>query len=252
MGSFEDRAKRRDSQGRASQRHPWDPTVRKESDVDEHNEDMQLTKVRRVEGVPVPATGSSLFSDASVGPGRPAATAPSMTELLFSVLRFKWTIMVVFILVAAPVIAAVWTQVIPQYRARGEVQIRPIIPRLIFRTDDNGSVPFYEGFVNTQVAVMRSPQVLNRVLEQTDVRQTKWFREPKKSLMQRLTGQTDPPMERLKDALSVQPRRATEIMDVSFSCASVGDAVAIVNAVLDRIWKADEPEQESAVDGEDS
>ena len=25
-----------------------------------------------------------------------------------------------------------------------------------------------------------------------------------------------------------------------------------VNAVLDRIWKADEPEQESVVDGEDS
>ena len=84
---------------------------------------------------------------------------------------------------------------------------------------------------------MRSPQVLNRVLEQPDVRQTKWFREPKKSLRQRLTGEMNPPMERLQDALSAQPRRNTEIMDVSFSCASAGDAVKILNAVLDQYMK---------------
>jgi uncharacterized protein involved in exopolysaccharide biosynthesis len=132
------------------------------------------------------------------------------------------------------VIAGVWTLIVPKYQARGEVQVRPVIRPLVFKTDETGPIPFYEQFLNTQVAVMRSPTVLSRVLDQTDVRETKWYREPKQSLWQRVTGQAASPVERLRDALSVRPRRRTEIIDVSFSCASAGDAVVIANAVLDQ------------------
>jgi len=151
--------------------------------------------------------------------------------------RKAFSFLVVMILLTALAIAAIWTLITPMYQARGEVQIRPIIPRLVFHTDDNGPIPFYEGFVNTQVAIMRSPNVLHRVLDQGDVQQTKWYKEPKQSLKQRLTGQTNSPMERLKAALSVQPRRSTEIMDVSFSCAIAQDAVVIANAVLDQYMR---------------
>lgn len=148
---------------------------------------------------------------------------------------------VVFLVTLTPltilVIVGIWTQIIPQYEAKGEVQIRPIIPILAFRTNDNGPIPFYESFVNTQVAIMRSPDVLNRVLEQPDVRQTKWFREPSKSLVKWLTGQTGSTMERLKHALLVQPRRRTEIVDVSFTCGRAEDAAVVVNAVLDQYMK---------------
>jgi len=148
--------------------------------------------------------------------------------------RKALSFLLVMVLLTALAIAAIWTLITPMYQARGEVQIRPIIPRLVFHTDDNGPIPFYEGFVNTQVAIVRSPQVLDRVLDQTDVQQTKWYKNPGKSLKQRLTGQMDSPKDRLKDALSVRPRRCTELMDVSFSCASAQDAVVIVNAVLDQ------------------
>ncbi len=141
-------------------------------------------------------------------------------------------LLLVLALLTGPVIAAIWTLIIPQYQARGHVRIRPIIPRLVFKTDENGPIPFYESFVNTQVAVMRQAAVLNRVLEQSDVQRTKWYSGPKQSLMQRLTGQTDTPLERLKDGLSVQPRRRTEILDVSFTCTSAKDAVVIIEAVL--------------------
>ena len=151
--------------------------------------------------------------------------------------RKALSFLLVMVLVTALAIAAIWTLITPMYRARAEVQIRPIIPRLVFHTDGNGPIPFYEGFVNTQVAIMRSPQVLDRVLDQTDVQRTEWYRNPGKSLKQRLTGQTDSPKERLKDALSVQPRRRTEIMDVSFSCAIAADGVVIANTVLDQYMK---------------
>jgi hypothetical protein len=122
---------------------------------------------------------------------------------------------------------------VPQHRARGAIRIRPVILSQEFRTDDTKPVPFHEGFLNAQVAAMKSPDVLNHVLERPDVRQTDWYTEPQKSLKERLARQANTHMQRLKDALSVQRRRNTERVHVSFSCTSARDAVVIVNAVLE-------------------
>ncbi|MBL7189190.1 MAG: hypothetical protein ISS70_22915 [Phycisphaerae bacterium] len=132
-------------------------------------------------------------------------------------------------------IAAIWTQMVPQYQARGEVRVRPVIPVLVFKTEDNGPIPLYESFVNTQVSVMRSPMVLQRVLDQQEIRQTQWCKNARRSLKQRLLGnQAAPPVERLRDTLSVRPRRGTEIIDVSFLDRNAEDAKIIVDAVLER------------------
>jgi len=144
-------------------------------------------------------------------------------------------LLIVFVLVAAPAIAAIWTQVVPKYRARAEVRVRPIIPYLVFRTEDSGMIPLYDSFVNTQVSIMRSLTVLQRVLDQQEVQETQWYKKPRKSLVQRLGGKPDtPPMEKLRDALSVQPRRQTEIIDVTFMDSSAKDAKLIVDTVLEQ------------------
>ncbi len=141
----------------------------------------------------------------------------------------------VFILVAALAIAAIWTQIIPEYRASAEVRVRPVIPYLVFQTEDNGMIPLYESFVNTQVSIMRSPTVLQRVLDQQAVRDTQWYREPQVSLMQRLRGKPPaPPVERLRNSLSIRPRPKTEIIDIVFTDPTPKDAGIIVDAVLDQ------------------
>jgi uncharacterized protein involved in exopolysaccharide biosynthesis len=84
------------------------------------------------------------------------------------------------------------------------------------------------------VAIIKSPDVLNLVLGRPDVQQTHWYIGPQRSFKQRLTRQAGTPLERLKDALSVQPQRGTEIVDVSFVDSSAEDATVIVNAVLDQ------------------
>ena len=78
-------------------------------------------------------------------------------------------VLAVFVLVAAPVIAGVWLLIVPKYEAKGEVRVRPVIPRLVFTTEENGTIPFYDAFVNTQVSLLRSPTVLQRVLDQREV-----------------------------------------------------------------------------------
>jgi uncharacterized protein involved in exopolysaccharide biosynthesis len=141
-----------------------------------------------------------------------------------------------FFLMAALVIAAIWTQIIPDYRAEAEIRVRPIIPHLVFQTEDNGMIPLYESFVNTQVSIMRSMTVLQRVLDQKAVQDTQWYNEPPVSLMQRLQGKPPaPPIERLRSSLTVQPRPKSEIIDVIFMDSSPkDDAKIIVDAVLDQ------------------
>lgn len=172
-----------------------------------------------------------------MGAGHGAPAVPTANNLISSMLRYKWTIIIIFILVSAPAVALVWTQIIPKYRARAELRIRPSIPRLVFRTDENGAIPFYDSFVNTQVSIIRSPTVLNHVLEHPDVNDTQWLNNPRQSLIQRLRGDTLPPLERLRDALSVRPRRRTEIIDIDFIDPNPSDAKVIVNTVLDQYQK---------------
>jgi len=93
---------------------------------------------------------------------------------------------IMFVLAAVFAIAAVWTQVIPQYQASGEIRIRPIIPRLVFNTDENGPIQFYDSFVNTQVNIMQSTTVLQRVMDVPEVQQTEWYANRPKTLLQRL------------------------------------------------------------------
>jgi len=147
-------------------------------------------------------------------------------------------VLVVFVAVAAPAIAIIWTQVVPKYQAKAEVRVRPIIPYLVFKTEDSGVIPFYDSFVNTQVSIIRSSVVLQRALAKQQVQETQWYKKPQIPLVQRLLGNPpEPPIERLGDNLSVRPRKETEIIDVSFTYPSAEDARIIVDAVLEEYIK---------------
>jgi capsular exopolysaccharide synthesis family protein len=211
-----------------------DVIARNPKDTANPGEPVQVTQVT---GNPAPTTSPALPSARPWGLNPPLQAAASGTELLTSILHFKWTILVIFILVSAPIIALVWTQTSPQYKARAEIRVRPIIPRLVFKTDENGMIPLYESFVNTQVSLIRSLTVVQRVLDQKDVQECQWYKNPPISLVQRLSHEITPPVERLRDSLSVQPRPRTEIIDVSFTDPSAKDARLIVNAVLEQYVK---------------
>jgi capsular polysaccharide biosynthesis protein len=142
-------------------------------------------------------------------------------------------VLAMFVLVVAPAVAAIWTQVVPEYRARAELRVRPIIPCLEDQPWDSGMIPLYESFVNTQVSIIRSLAVLQRVLDQQEVQETQWYKKPRKSLVQwLLRNSADHPIERLRDSLSIQPRRQTEIIDVTFVDSSAEDAKLILDTVL--------------------
>jgi succinoglycan biosynthesis transport protein ExoP len=214
-----------------------DVIARNPKDTDNPRDAVQGMQVAGSLGPPAMTAGPALASARAWGPNPPMQPAASGTEVLTSVLRFKWTILAIFVLVSAPIIALIWTQTTPQYRARAEIRVRPIIPRLVFKTDENGMIPLYDSFVNSQVSLVRNLTVLQRVLDQKDIQESQWYRNPPKTLVQRLSHNTIPPLERLRDGLSVQPRPRTEFIDVSFMDPSAKDAKLIVNTVLEEYIK---------------
>lgn len=148
---------------------------------------------------------------------------------LSSLLRYRRTILLVMLAVAIPTILAIWLFTVPHYRAIAQVHVRPIIPRLVFDRE-GGPIPLYQSYFNTQVAIIRSPTVLQRALDQKDVQETQWYRDPPQPLI----GSPLSPMERLSKDLRVDPRGMTEVIDISLSAPVAKDAAVIVNAVLDQ------------------
>ena len=177
-------------------------------------------------------------------PGGGGASAFSLSMLL----RSKWMILAVFVGLSALMIPWIWLLTGPVYQATSLVRVSPVISRIVFKTEDNGMVPLYKSFLNTQVSVIRGPKVLQRVLDNPEVQQTTWYREPPRTWRTMLGGTPPSQLERLRDALSVQPRRDTELIDVAMTAALAQEAKLIVNATVDAFKKyTDETFRESDI-----
>ena len=141
------------------------------------------------------------------------------------------------VLITSIAIVAIWSQIASEYQAAAEVWVRPIVPHLVFKSEDNGAIPLYDSFVNTQVSNIQNITVLQRVLDQPEVRQTEWYKNPPKSLLNRLTGSMPNALDRLRDNLSAKPRRETEIIDVTFTGSNAKEAQVITNTILEQYIK---------------
>ena len=237
MNNMEDKNKNKMNPAGENRQFNPDPTMHARDDSSKSNKGIQPTEIMPIAKKPVSVVDATLVPHQFMTMG-PRQAGPSATDILMSILRFKWTMVIVSILVAAPMIAAIWTQVVPQYQAKADVRVRPIIPYLVFKTEESGMIPLYSSFVNTQVAIIQSSRVLQRVLENEDVKETRWYKNPSKTLQQKLLGNPpDPPLERLAKNISVRPRKETELIDVSFVDYRTKDARIILSAVLDEYIK---------------
>jgi len=165
--------------------------------------------------------------------GRPASrpTAPTPPPVSWtSLLLYKKTIFVSFALVVIPSLAMLWHSITPQYTARGQIRVRSLAPRLVFQTDDNGTIPNYEYYVNTQAGLLRNPTVLQRVLDQSNVRRTRWYHKHS-------TNDGQPPVAQLASALNIQYIPKTEIIEVSMTGDDPQDVAVIINTTLEEYAK---------------
>lgn len=161
-------------------------------------------------------------------PTVPLRATPPIATLLSTLWAQRWVVLGVTLLVGGGGAGLVFRTQQPEFRAVATVQISPIIPRLVFKTDDNGSIPLYASYVNTKTTILQSAPVLDRVLARADVRGTQWF-----------AAQRKPRFELLQDLLTVTPRQKSELIDVAVTTPAAGDAAVLANAVVEEFLKYD-------------
>lgn len=153
-----------------------------------------------------------------------------------SIFRFRWTILCVFLSVAALAAPGVWYLYVPMYIATATVEVAPVIPRLVYQTEENGVIPLYQQYLSSQVNIVSSSTVLERVLDRAEVRKTKWYAGKSDTLWDWVLS-ARPPLERLIDELQVVTPRQTQLIIISMECAAPGEAKVIVDACVEEYLK---------------
>lgn len=175
----------------------------------------------------VRAPASPYGVDLFTGPITPPDVPPTFD--FKAIWRYRWTMLAVFAIVTPALIALVWNRVEPQYESTAVIHVASVVPRVLYKTDDNGKVPLYSAYLNTQVSLIQGPEVLERVFERDDVRQTSWYQNSSAAASNDITAAA----ERLGRQLGVNQRRGTELIDVSIETLDPRESQIIVNAVVE-------------------
>ena len=162
------------------------------------------------------------------------------------ILRFKWTIALVFVLVAGVALGGIWMIVQPQYRSIAQIEVRPQRDMIAFKSEDNGITHFYQQFLTTQIHKITSARVIERVLEREDVRNTSLYAEAVDSLVGRVLP-TPSPGKRLMDGLSVDVAYNSSLLEIAVTLPDSSDSAIVANAIADEYLDAvREDEQEDS------
>ncbi len=78
------------------------------------------------------------------------------------------------LLVAGLGVAGIWLLLVPRYKATALIEVSPVIPQLLAGQSD--MVPLYESYRGSQADYITNAVVLNGVLDDATVRQTRWYR----------------------------------------------------------------------------
>ena len=156
--------------------------------------------------------------------GRPAAKA--MDAEMF--LRWKGTIVLVFLGISAIALPCIWLLMPPLYKATAAVRVSPVIARMLPKNETGGVMPLYEQHKRTQGVLLKSSEILQQVLLEKTVRETCWYQEPVRPLW----GALPTPLDRLKDALEVSPQRESEFITVSMATKRPNESKLIVDVVV--------------------
>ncbi len=140
-------------------------------------------------------------------------------------------------LIAGPIAvlgcAAAWVLFTPEYEATATLLVSPTQSRVLYQTEDDQRWRFFQQFLKSQVAIIESRTILERVLANAEVRKTNWFRSPETSPL----GAPRTDLERLIDTLDVTVSPGTFLISITARTRSPLDAVVLANVTHDEFLK---------------
>ncbi len=95
----------------------------------------------------------------------PMPESASTASLIAAVLRQWYIAVLVFLVMCAIGIPAIWLFLEPRYDVTGAIRVAPILSNILTGEADKGEISNYQSFMNTQADMVISPQVIQRVAD---------------------------------------------------------------------------------------
>ena len=173
----------------------------------------------------------------------PEPDSESTSNLIAGILRRWYIVLVVFFVMCAVGLPAIWLLIEPAYTVTGAIKVAPILADILTDARDLGDISNYESFMNTQAEMITSSRVLERVADDLVDRNLSFFETDATGLVSRLKRklggvETKPgPREILKraiigGAIIVGADRTTELIKITMESTKDEEAKQIVDAFI--------------------
>jgi len=99
------------------------------------------------------------------------------SNLVAAILRRWYIVLIVFIVVFSLAVTAIWFAVKPSYSVTGAIRVAPILANVLTGEADRGEISNYQSFMNTQAAMIKSDQVVQRVADELAGKKLSFFED---------------------------------------------------------------------------
>jgi len=173
----------------------------------------------------------------------PESDSHSTSNLIMGVLRRWYIVLLMFFVMCAVGIPAIWFLIKPLYSVSGAIRVVPILPNILTGEADKGEISNYDNFMNTQAQMITSSRVVQRVATDLADKNLTFFEDEATRLVTRLKQRlknikTKPePASILKQAISdgiisSTAGRRTELIMVTMKSTNAAEAKQIVDAFI--------------------
>jgi capsular exopolysaccharide synthesis family protein len=168
----------------------------------------------------------------------------SASNILQGIMR-RWPIvLLVFILISAIGIPAVWYLVEPLYTVTGRIKVEPILENILTGEGDRGGITNYQNFMNTQAILITSNRIVQDVADKLIDKDLSFFKgeptNPVVKIKQKIskTRRSPEPAAMLQQAIAdgtitVAPANKTELIFITMKSQKPKEAQQIVDAFID-------------------
>jgi len=173
----------------------------------------------------------------------PESDSHSTSNLIMGVLRRWYIVLLIFFVMCAVGIPAIWFLIEPLYNVTGAIRVAPILANILTGEADRGEISSYDSFMNTQAQMITSSPVVQRAADDLADKNLTFFENEPTDFVTKLkqtlkNTKTKPePASILKQAIydgiiSAAPGRRTELIKVTMASANKEEAGQIVDAFI--------------------
>lgn len=159
-------------------------------------------------------------------PVRTAGEAQMQFDIASFVLRRWWIVLLLAIPIWAAGISYIYFKVPKVHETTGAVEIAPIVAAILYSDQDSERpLPNYDGFKNTQAAIMKSDKVMSRVANELKDRNLPFFEGSEDYLLELRQAVSE-------EIISIQPQRQTNLVTIQMTSPHPSQSEVIINSII--------------------